>query len=266
MSDPKTDIEDDSPENEWGQLGSTTSARSWIALVALFLILAAGTIWGLVGRIPVQTTLPATISTDGFPIQIAAGHSGSIASYIGKTKPGQGTNSSQVFLKGQTLLFVRPFGGGKPIPIVAPVDMTLALRVVDGAPVDPTTVVANGYQVSNDQEQMVYAALSLADVSVIKDAQRLTVATSDPRLSIKSLEIKLDRVGQVPLSEQQIATVLANPIAAKQAFTAASGAPYAVFFKPISTPSLNARVSVPATITVTEQSPHPLSLLFSSAR
>jgi len=265
MSDQKSDIEDDSAESEWGQLGSTTSSRSWIALVALFLTLAAGTVWGLVGRIPVKTELPATISTNGFPIQIAAGHSGSITLFNQKEKPGESTNTSQVFKKGQILMWVTPFAGGKRIPVVSPFDMTLAFRVVDGAPVDATTVVANGYQVSDDQAKMVYAVLSLAEVSVIRDAERLTIATSDPRLSIKSTQIRLDRIGQVPLSEQQIAAVLANPIAAKQAFTAANGAPYSVFFKPISDLSLKARVSVPATITVTEQSPHPLSLLFGSA-
>ena len=130
-------------------------------------------------------------------------------------------------------------------------------------PVEPSTVVADGYRRDEDAEEWIFAVTSLANVSIIKSAERITVAAADPRLSQESRTIKIDRVGQVPLTEAQIANVIGNPIAARKAFTDAGGAPYAVFFAPTGEgEELRGRASAAAVITVTTDSPAPLSLLF----
>ena len=252
----------------WGDLGSTTSPRSWIALAALFLVVVTAVVWGLVVKIPVQTKLDATISPSSLVLQIPAGHSGSVNVDIYKTfSEASGTSGRQgTFRAGQTLMTLTPFGGGPEIPIVAPREMSLALQVVDGMPVDPTTVVASGFPVGAPGEpDVIRGFFSISEIKTLKSAESLAVATSDPSLSIGSVPIKVLQYGAVPVTEAQIARVIGNPLTAKQAFEAAGGAPYAVYFAPTElNKSLAGNASAAATITVTTDSPHPLSLLFSN--
>jgi len=262
MSDQQTDSPENGVESDWGELGSTTPPRAWIALAAFVLVVITFSAWGLFGTIPVQSELPAQITNVGTPIEIPAGSSGSVVLASFDPARGEAQNTSEVFKKGQELMSIKPFAGGSAVPVVAPVDMTLAFQVVEGMPVEPSTVVASGYQRDEEAEEWIFAVTSLANVSVIKSAERITIAAADPRLSQESRTIKIDRVGQVPLTEAQIANVIRNPIAASKAYNASNGAPYAVYFSATG-PSkrLSGRASVPATITVTIETPHPLSLL-----
>ena len=265
MSEEQFDKSDDAVERDWGELGSTTSPRAWIALAAFVLVVITFSVWGLFGTVPVQSELPAQITNIGTPIEIAAGHSGSVVFDGDATiKSGRGTNTSTVFTQGQEVMSIKPFDGGSAVPVVVPVDMTLAFQVIEGMPVEPSTVVASGYQRDVVEEELIFAVMSLSEVAVIRGAEKITVAATDSRLSQESRTIKIDRVGQVPLTEEQIANVIRNPIAARKAYYASNGAPYAVFFSPTgSSKALSGRASVPATITVTIETPHPLSLLLS---
>ena len=264
------DARDDGLRADWGDLGSTTSPRSWIALAALFLVVVTVVIWGLVVKIPVQTKLDATISPPSFVLQIPAGHSGSVNVDIYKTfSEASGTSGRQgTFRAGQTLMTLTPFGGGPEIPIVAPREMSLALQVVDGMPVDPTTVVAIGFPVgAPGAPDVIRGFFSLSEIETLKSAESLTVATSDPSLSIGSVPIKVLQYGAVPVTEAQIARLIGNPLTAERAFEAAGGAPYAVYFSPVDlNKSIAGNASAAATITVTTESPHPLSLLFRSGK
>ena len=78
MSDQQTDSSENGTERDWGELGSTTSPRAWIALAAFVLVVITFSVWGLFGTIPVQSELPAQITNIGTPIEIAAGSSGSV--------------------------------------------------------------------------------------------------------------------------------------------------------------------------------------------
>ena len=261
-------VGDDQSSADWGDLGSTTSPRSWIALAALFLVIVTAAVWGLVVKIPVQTELEATITPPGLVLQIPAGHSGSVnidfVKLFGEEYGPLGGRRN--FRAGQTLMTLTPFGGGPKIPIVAPRKMALALQVVDGMPVDPTTVVASGYPVNAPgAPDLILAFLPLSEIETIKTAESLAVATADPRLSIGSVPIKVVRYSSVSVTEAQIARATGNPLTAEQAFEAAGGAPYAVYFAPTEpNKSLAEAGSAAATITVTTESPHPLSLLFSN--
>jgi hypothetical protein len=264
MGEEQFDKSDDAVEGDWGELGSTTSPRAWIALAAFVLVVITFSVWGIFGTVPVQSELPATITNVGTPIEIAAGRSGSVVLATFDPASQEAQNTSQVFKKGQELMSIKPFAGGSAVPVVAPTDMTLAFQVVEGMPVEPSTVVADGYRRDEDAAELIFAVTSLANLSIIKSAERITVAAADPRLSQESRTIKIDRVGQVPLTEAQIANVIGNPIAARKAFTDAGGAPYAVFFSPTSPgEQLRGRASAAAIITVTIETPHPLSLLLS---
>ena len=263
MSDQQTDSSENGTERDWGELGSTTSPRAWIALAAFVLVVITFSVWGLFGTIPVQSELPAQITNIGTPIEIAAGSSGSVVFDDEATiKSGSGRNTSTVFTKGQEIMSIKPFAGGAAVPVVVPVDMTLAFQVIEGMPVEPSTVVASGYQRDAVAEELIFAVMSLSEVAVIRGAEKITVAATDSRLSQESRTIKINRIGQVPLTEGQIANVIRNPIAARKAYYASNGAPYAVYFSATG-PSkrLSGRASVPATITVTIETPHPLSLL-----
>ena len=263
MSDQQTDSSEKGTERDWGELGSTTSPRAWIALAAFVLVVITFSVWGLFGTIPVQSELPAQITNVGTPIEIPAGSSGSVVLATAAPARGEARNTSEVFKKGQELMSIKPFAGGSAVPVVVPVDMTLAFQVIEGMPVEPSTVVASGYQRDVVAEELIFAVMSLSEVAVIKGAEKITVAATDSRLSQESRTIKIDRVGQVPLTEAQIANVIGNPIAARKAFTDAGGAPYAVFFAPTDEgEELRGRASAAAVITVTTDSPAPLSLLF----
>ena len=86
----------------WGDLGSTTSPRSWIALAALFLVVVTAVVWGLVVKIPVQTKLAATITPSSLVLQIPAGHSGSVNIDLFKlSSEEQGPTGRRTFRAGQ---------------------------------------------------------------------------------------------------------------------------------------------------------------------
>ncbi len=258
-------VEDDRPSADWGDLGSTTSPRSWILLAVLFLVTVTAAVWGLVVRIPVQTELEATITPPGLVLQIPAGHSGSVnIDFVKLFEEEKDSTRGRTFRAGQTLMTLTPFDGGAKIPIVVPRDMTLALQAVDGMPVDPTTVVASGYPVGSlGEPDLIIGFFSLSEIKTLKSAESLVVATSDPRLSIGSVPIKVSKYPELPVTEAQIARVIGNPLTAKKAFEAAGGAPFPVYFTPVEpNKSLMSIASAAATITVTIESPRPLSLLF----
>lgn len=246
-----------------GELGKTTSSRGWLALVALALVIVGFGIWGLFGTIPVQSTIPATVTNGVSPLEIPSPVDGAVASV---PTVGQATTVPA----GTVLMTIQPASGGKPVPVTAPIEMGYSLDVIEGSPVTTQTVVAHGSPISgtgsNDGEAQVYAFLSIDVVQSLQSAESLTVTPNAPSLAGDQAPIQIAYVGSVPVSQEQM-TLLSggNTIYAQQAYEAAGGAPYVVLFKYLNASDANTvNGTAAAQITVTQSTPHPLALLFGS--
>ena len=247
-----------------GELGTTTSPRGWLALVALLLVIVGFAIWGLFGTIPVQSIIPATVTNGVYPLQITSPVTGTVASVVT-------TNTAPTLPAGTVLMTIKPTGGGKPVDVTTPVEMGVTLDVIEGTPVTSQTVVAHGSPISaagtsNDGKAQVYSFMSTDVLESLKSAESLSVTPSAPSLAGTPAPIQIAYVSSVPVSQEQIALLTGgNTIYAQQAYDGANGAPYAVLFKYLNASDANQiKGTADAQITVTEATPHPLSLLFSS--
>lgn len=245
-----------------GELGTTTSPRGWLALVALALVIVGFGIWGIFGTIPVQSVIPATVTNGVYPLVVTSPISGTVAKI-------ETTSTNPVISAGTVLMTITPTGGGPAVPIKAPVDMGVALDVIEGSPVTEATVVAHGSPLAvsgsdNDGKAQVYAFLSASVVDSIKSAESLIVEPTAPSSTANPAPISVQYVGSVPVTEEQIALLTGgNVIYAQQAYQQAGGAPYAVLFKYLNASDADqVNGTEPAQITVTQSSPSPLSLLF----
>lgn len=245
-----------------GELGRTTSPQGWLALVALLLVIIGFVVWGLFGTIPVQSTIPATVTNGAYPLQITAGVQGTVATIL-KPVPGQG-----LIAAGTELMTIKPSKGGPNVSVKAPVQMGIAMEVIQGSPVEPQTVVANGSPVASSDSSTgkaeVYAFLSFDVVQTLQSAEKLTVTPNSPELSSTAAPIEITVVGTVPESQAHIAEITGNTIYAEQAYSDAGGAPYAVIFAYTNAADADqVKGTSAAQITVTQATPHPLDLLFS---
>lgn len=247
-----------------GELGKTTSSRGWLALVALALVIVGFGIWGLFGTIPVQSTIPATVTNGVYPIEVSSPVDGTVTSIS------TGTDATTV-PAGTELMTITPRGGGKPVAVTAPVEMGFSFDVVQGTPVTTQTVVAHGSPLSaagtdNDGKAQVYAFLSTDVVASLRSAESMTVTPNAPSLAGDQAPIAITYVGSMPVTQEQIALLTGgNTIYAQSAYEAAGGAPYAVLFNYLNAADADTvNGTAAAQITVTQSTPHPLSLLFSS--
>lgn len=242
-----------------GDLGRTTSPRGWIGLIAVLLVIVGFGIWGLFGTIPVQSTIRGTVTNGSYPIQITAGVSGTVTDIITSSV------SQATIPQGTVLMKITPADGGSDVDVKTPVSMGVSLDVIEGSPVQADSVVASGTQVSNgdDGKAQVYAFLSIDVITTLQSAQSLTVTPTAPSLAGDPAPIKVAYIGVVPTSETQIARLTGNTVYAQQAYQSAGGAPYAVLFAYENAADANqVKGNAAAEITVTESTPHPLSLLF----
>lgn len=250
-----------------GELGRTTSPRGWLALGAATLVIVGALVYGLFGTIPVQSEFDGTITNGSYPIEIAAGIAGTVEldpTQLRSTVEKNAKSKSNV-KKGQQLMTIVPFGGGAPVSIKAPEDMQVALRVVDGTPVSPASIVANGSPTGNSQngKAQVYAFLSQADIKTIEDSKSLSVTASAPNLAGDPAPIELVYVDPVSVTQEHIAQLTGNQLGALNSYKAAGGAPYEALFKYTNASDANkVEGTADATITVTESDSHPLQLLF----
>lgn len=245
-----------------GELGRTTSSRSWVALAALLLVVIGFSIYGFFGTIPVQSTIAATVTNGSFPVEITAGAQGTIASLY-EPEPGQ-----RVVEQGTVIATIKPTAGGPDVSVTAPTEMGIVFQVVQGSPVETMTIIANGTPVIADNtsgKATVYAFLSAEEVQAVQTAEKLTVEATSPQLSTGPAPIAVSAVGTVPESQAHIAQLTGNTIYAENAYTAAGGAPYAVLFAYVNTSDADEVTgTADAEITVTQSSPHPFQLLFGS--
>jgi hypothetical protein len=258
------------PHSGLGELGKTTSSRSWLALLTVAVVVVATLSWGLFGTIPIQTKLDATISTGSLPIEISAGTAGTASIPISQLESVVNQNAragTNDFKKGQLLMSITPFGGGTPVKITTPQEMSVSIRVLQGTPVEPETIVASGAPsgTSSSGKANVYAFLSQSDIETVRNAYSLSVSPSAPNLASDPVPIELYAVDPVSSSAEGIAQLTGNAVYAKSAYLAAGGAPYQVIFNYVNASDAN-KVSAMtnATITVTKSDSHPLSLLFGS--
>lgn len=260
-----------SPSAGLGELGRTTSPRAWLALVALSLVIVAFAVWGLFGTIPVQTTIPASVTNGVYPVQITAGTAGVVNSIITPSEARKLSQDSAGSLPaGTTILTIAPAGGGKAVSVTIPVKMGVSLDVIQGSPVTEQTVVAHGSPISaagsDDGKAQVYAFLSADQVQSVRNAQSLSVTPTAPGQKDIVAPIEVTYVGAVPVSQEQIALLTnGNTIVAEQAYQGAGGSPYVVVFTYLNAADAEKITGdAAAEVTVTEATPHPLSLLFGS--
>jgi len=259
-------------------LGSPTSTRSWVALLAVILLLAAAGIWGYLGSVSVLTQVPAVAAGGGLIYEITAPTDGTIASIV---SPGV------VIPEGAPVATIDPIGAGLAVPVNQnDVVLVSSWNVVLGSPVTKGQVIARG-AIFNMQPKTagVDAAEPLAGLAfvsgdmadIIKSAPSLTLSAVGTSGQVLTAPVVLLSVGAFPVSESRVALMTGNPYFALNLMKSDRGNTFEVYLgyaniddynkveesvKEGMTPIVVSGAQ--ATLTITEVKTNPLSFLFGS--
>lgn len=194
-----------SPE-ELDQLMKVTTPRSWLALLGLLAILAAVTVWGFLGSIP--------ITVDGQGILIRGGGINSIASPVEGQITDIYVDVGETIEEGEVVARVLNPQTSENTPVISSFNgRVLEIRFSAGSPVEIGTplisVEPRGRQIK-DLEAIVY--VSPTDGKRIRPGMEVQIA---PR-TVRPEEVgymlgRVISVGQFPESEQSMLRVLSNP-------------------------------------------------------
>lgn len=246
--------------DEFAQLGSTTATRGWVALTAVVILLAGFLVWGIFGRISVQTTLEATVTNGSLPSVVSSPVDGYIV---------QGETEGRTVPAGQPVAVVRPYDGSADVPVTAPFDFVPAsYSVLPGSPVKQGTILARGSAMTTSGKAPgTIAAIAFVPfdfVGTLEDAVGVTLTNSAPGTSGSPVPVKLALVDTAPSTEERIAQITGNALYAHEIYTASGGAPYmAVFtYDDDTAPAPSALGGQPGVLAVTEWSMSPLAVLF----
>lgn len=259
-------------------LGSPTSTRSWVALLAVVLLLAAAGIWGYLGSVSVLTQVPAVAAGGGLIYEITAPTDGTIASIV---SPGV------VIPKGAPVATIDPISVGIAVPVNQEDEVLVSSwNVVLGSPVTKGQVIARG-AIFNMQPTLagVDAGEPLAGLAfvsddmaeIIKSAPSLTLSAVGTSGQVLTAPVVLLSVGAFPVSESRVALMTGNPYFAQSLMQGDRGNTFEVYLgyaniddykkvdesvKQGTTPIVVSGAQ--AILTVTEVKTNPLSFLFGS--
>lgn len=259
-------------------LGRPTSTRSWVALLAVVLLLAAAGIWGYLGSVSVLTQVPAVAAGGGLIYEITAPTDGTIASIV---SPGV------VIPKGAPVATIDPISAGLAVPVnQSDVVLVSSWNVVLGSPVTKGQVIARGaifnmqpttagVGASEPLAGLAFVSDDMADI--IKSAPSLTLSAVGTSGQVLTAPVVLLSVGAFPVSESRVALMTGNPYFARNLMKSDRGNTFEVYlgyanvadYKKVEESVKEGMTPIvvsgaQATLTVTEVKTNPLSFLFGS--
>ena len=259
-------------------LGRPTSTRSWVALLAVILLLASAGIWGYLGNVSVLTQVPAVAAGGGLIYEITAPTDGTIASIV---SPGV------VIPKGAPVATIDPISAGLPVPVNQnDVVLVSSWNVVLGSPVTKGQVIARGaifnmqpttagVGASEPLAGLAFVSDDMADI--IKSAPSLTLSAVGTSGQMLTAPVVLLSVGAFPVSESRVALMTGNPYFARNLMKSDRGNTFEVYLGYANVDDYNkveesikegmtpiVVSGAQATLTITEVKTNPLSFLFGS--
>ena len=259
-------------------LGRPTSTRSWVALLAVILLLASAGIWGYLGNVSVLTQVPAVAAGGGLIYEITAPTDGTIASIV---SPGV------VIPKGAPVATIDPISAGLAVPVNQnDVVLVSSWNVVLGSPVTKGQVIARGaifnmqpttagVGASEPLAGLAFVSDDMADI--IKSAPSLTLSAVGTSGQMLTAPVVLLSVGAFPVSESRVALMTGNPYFARNLMKSDRGNTFEVYLGYANVDDYNkveesikegmtpiVVSGAQATLTITEVKTNPLSFLFGS--
>jgi multidrug resistance efflux pump len=83
-----------SSPDQLDQVVTITSAREWLTLLSVVLVVACFVVWGFTGSLPTSTEAPGILVSAGKPVSVVAPGAGRIAQWV--VKPGESIKPGQV--------------------------------------------------------------------------------------------------------------------------------------------------------------------------
>lgn len=259
-------------------LGNPTSTRSWVALVAVLLLIAATGAWSLLGQISVQTRVDAVAAGGGLVYQVTAPIDGTI---------GQLSPVGTVIGKGTGVARIVPLDGGDSVGVATQDDVLIsAWEVTLGSPVTAGDRIARavifgknpskaGLDIDEPIAALVYAPDEL--VTSIESAPALEVSVVGTDGKTYTSQGKYLSRSPFPVTESRVELITGNPIYAASIMESGQGEIFEVYVgyedvadfqrlvddtKPGKEPVVLSGED--ATLTVTEIATNPLAFLFGS--
>jgi hypothetical protein len=212
-------------------LGSTTKSRSWVALIAVVLLLLAALGWGLFGKITVQTTFGATAVGGGLVYEVVSDVEGAVSSL---------STTNVIISAGSPLIAVSPFNGDTtPVNVTADNDVIVRdWEVALGSPVSIGDIIGQGVVlgvppknsgVASDQPVLAVTYVALNDVQLFAESLAMEVVIEGEKNKLETFGGTYLGVSAAPVSQKRIALVTGNPTFAASVTEKNNGAPYAVY-------------------------------------
>lgn len=259
-------------------LGNPTSTRSWVALTAVLLLIAATGAWSLLGQISVQTQVDAVAAGGGLVYQVTAPIDGTV---------GQLSPVGTVIAKGTGVARINPLDGGDSVGVATQDDVLIAAwEVTLGSPVTAGDRIARavifgkepskaGLDIDEPLAALVYASEELA--TTIETAPELEVSVVGTDGKTYTSQGKYLSRSPFPVTEARIELITGNPFFAASVMQSGQGDVFEVYIgyqdesdfrrlvdesKPGQEPVILSGES--ATLIVTEVATNPLAFLFGS--
>lgn len=259
-------------------LGNPTSTRSWVALTAVLLLIAATGAWSLLGQISVQTRVDAVAAGGGLVYQVTAPIDGTI---------GQLSPVGTVIGKGTGVARIVPLDGGDSVGVATQDDVLIsAWEVTLGSPVTAGDRIARavifgkepskaGLDIDEPLAALVYASEELA--TSIQSAPALEVSVVGTDGKTYTSQGKYLARSPFPVTEARVELITGNPIYAASIMQSGQGDIFEVYvgyedvadFQRLADDTQPGKAPVvlsgeDATLIVTEIATNPLAFLFGS--
>lgn len=257
-------------------LGNPTSNRSWVALTAVLLLIAATGAWSLLGQISVQTRVDAVAAGGGLVYQVTAPIDGTV---------GQLSPVGTVIGKGTGVARIVPLNGGDSVGVATQDDVLIsAWEVTLGSPVTAGDRIARavifgkepskaGLDINEPLAALVYASEELA--TSIENAPGLEVSVVGTDGKTYTSQGKYLSRSPFPVTEARVELITGNPFFAASIMESDQGEIFEVYVGYEDKSDFQALVDQNrpgqepvilsgegATLIVTEVATNPLAFLF----
>jgi hypothetical protein len=258
-------------------LGSTTKSRSWVALIAVVMLMLAAFGWGLFGNITVQTTFGAVAEGGGLVYEVVSDVEGAVSSL---------SATNVIISAGSPLIAVSPLTGDTtPINVTADNDVIVRdWTVVLGSSVSIGESIGQGVVlgvppknsgVASDEPILAVTYVAMNDVQTFAKSLNIEVVIAGEKNNVETFNGTYLGVSAFPEAQERIALITGNPTFAASVTEKSDGAPYAVYLGYADEADV-ARVKsqlvpgsiplyvtgAPATVILTETQSNPIKYLF----
>lgn len=192
-----------SPE-QLDQIVQVTSPKSWLALLALGLLLVTAVTWSIIGRIPVEISGSAILLNSGGVKNIISVEQGQISALY--------LTSGQIVEQGQLIAEITPAGAATAVPVHSPYNgRILELKTDVGSLVSQGASLASLEFVGEDVTQEVVMYVAPADGKRIQPGMTAQIAPVTAQVEEYGFMLgRVEAVSEFPATYAGILRVLGS--------------------------------------------------------